>query len=679
MSLLAASQFDPSGHHYASVVQALDTHKVRVQSTESSALAQAFSLDKGLRLTSLSWGVSASTSAKHEGNFGIENQVVNVGVNKGSILVYNPLANQVLATLENPNAVSISDYHFSELTNSGWSVDINRNVIEWDLILFKPKQQLKFNDDITVVRVVLHEGKPHLLLASHSIQLYDLAKKEIVKTYPGHISPIHTVIPFSNDKTSSTATHFITAATGDRFINIYSLSESTTHVLVSQSNVSSVSNSGLNISAVTEDGIVEVFTDILTKPVVTGRRKGQQSKQSQHKITLQRQETSQCIKIDQSVLSSEGSLKFSWLENADIPYFHTVEISSLSNEQITVSKTKPALQAKDHTLYGTDVAAPRHYNEGQTHITSGDNFRHLNNVASQLDEELEYDENDGPSLSEKLELLKVEATKPKKKLSATTSAAAVATHATTGSLAVILTQSLRSNDHSLLETVLSTRDETVIRTTVSRLDTTLAVILLERLAERIARQTNRQAQLNVWVRWVLVIHGSYLVNLPNLKGGLSSLHSTLVKRANTLGRLNELKGKLEVYYDIRDLNGDDDDNVEESEEEGEEDEDVEYIEELDDAGLIDDGEEDYEMDEDEEMEEEDGYIRTNVGSDSEEEQDEKIEKFESDAEYDQEEGYSDEEVGTKRAAEEDEDDQQALMKKIKALKARQDKKRNGRK
>ncbi|KAH3676191.1 hypothetical protein WICMUC_002213 [Wickerhamomyces mucosus] len=657
MSLLINGSFDPTGLYYSSVIQALDTHKVRVQSTESTSLANAFSLDKGSKVSNVSWGVSpniqnnsSSTSTANKkrrlsNNFNIESQYINISTNKGSILIYNPLANQVIGTLENPNSVSIIDYQFSSLTNSGWSVDINQNIIQWDLLLFKPKQQFKFNEPINALRVIEYERKPHLLLASHSISLYDLQTNEVIKTFPGHISPIHSIVPLDN------SSYFITAAHGDRFINIYSLDDSFSSVLVTQSDVLSISYNEKQVTAVTEDGIVEVFNDILTKPAQSNnRKKGQQSKQSNFKIELKRTNSSEQLKIDYAFID-QGFIKLSWLETGDIPYFYKVKIDDLSQEQTIIFREKPAIQAKDHSLYGQDIAAAKKYNEGNTVVTSGDNLKYLNNAE-------EEDIKDGPTLAEKLELLRVDNTLPKKKQG----------RATTGTLAVVLTQALRSNDHSLLETVLTNRDEKILKATIERLDTSLAIKLLERLAERISRQTNRQGQLNLWVKWIMVIHGGYLVNIPNLSTLLSSLHSTLVKRANTLNRLLELQGKLDVYYSNLDLDQDDDEF--ESEEDSDE-EDVEYIEELDDASLIDNGEEDYDIDDNNEgeYEEEDAFIDVESEESSDEEQEILDEEEEA-----LEEGFSDEEVGTARIDSDPKiDEQEDLKKRIATLKAKQSK------
>lgn len=653
-SVLAASDFDPNGNYFASAVTALDTHKIRVQSTNtSSTLANAFSLDKGHKLTSISWGVFSTVNTskqqrkkrRQSNGFSIENQFLAVGLNKGSILIYSPLTNEVIAKLENPNASSINDFHYSSLTNSGWSVDVGQNVVEWDLVSYKPKRQFNIQEPINVIRVIEYDNKPHLLVASHSVLLVDIETQETIKTFPGHISPIHTLTPITLDS-------FITAAESDRYINIYPLDGVPT-VLVAQSNVLSVSYGNNTVTAVTEDGIVEVFTDPFAKAATTSKRKGQQSKQANGRIELKRPNATSLLKIENSFIN-QNNIIITWLEDASIPYFEKIEISSIS-DVTTITKDRPAIQAKDHSLFGQDVAAPKQYNESNAVVTSGDNLRFLDNKERQEDETLASDDEgeDGPTLAEKLEALKVQQPVPKKKQG----------RATAGSLAVVLTQALRANDHALLETVLSNRDETVLKNTIQRLDTSLAVVLLERLAERIARQTHRQGQLNIWVKWVMAIHGGYLVNIPNLAKSLSSLQSTLNRRAATLPRLLEIQGRLDVLYSQQEMRLVNNEQAEDEYNESEE-SDVEYIEELEDANLIDDGEQDF-YEEDEE-----GFMSVDESSDEEAPIADKL----SDGEIEDEENYSDVEVNGNGEIEEDsesEDEQEALKKRIAKLRAKQ--------
>jgi U3 small nucleolar RNA-associated protein 5 len=114
------------------------------------------------------------------------------------------------------------------------------------------------------------------------------------------------------------------------------------------------------------------------------------------------------------------------------------------------------------------------------------------------------------------------------------------------SLATVVSQSLRTNDSTLLETCLSSSDELTISTTVQRLDSSLAAALLQKLAERLHRRPGRAGSLMVWVQWTLVAHGGYLATRPEIVKDLASLHKVISERTKSLKPLLALKGRLDM-------------------------------------------------------------------------------------------------------------------------------------
>jgi U3 small nucleolar RNA-associated protein 5 len=114
------------------------------------------------------------------------------------------------------------------------------------------------------------------------------------------------------------------------------------------------------------------------------------------------------------------------------------------------------------------------------------------------------------------------------------------------SLGTVLTQSLRTNDTSLLETCLQTPDVQIVRATIQRLESPLAGILLQKLAERLHRRPGRSGELMVWVQWTLVTHGGYLATQSDLVKKLSELNKVIDERARGLQPLLSLKGKLDM-------------------------------------------------------------------------------------------------------------------------------------
>lgn len=589
---LIKAKFDPTNTYLASAIIALDTHQVRVQSINpsQSSLNTSFTLDKSSKLTSLSW------ISYHD------NQLIAIGLSKGSVLIYSPLTNDIISELITPTNLSIQDFHFSKLTQTGWSCDVGGNIQEWDLTSFQLVQSFTINDllesseSISRIATVSYNDKSHLLVGSHSVYLLDIEERQILKTFPAHVQPIDTIYPVPNNNDL-----FITSAVDDRFINLYSISKQNTQsVYVAQASVSDIAlgirdeNTSVLV-LLTENGTLEVFNNPLTTVstnVHSKKKRRQQlstvqSRSSNASVKLSRPQGEIKSGVDTSLAISaitvnDDSIVFSWLENANLMYFDSIKWLSGSDlslsSPVTIEKSKPDLKVTSHSSYGHDIASLKHYNEGNAIVTDGANFKDLDDDSDQNDDEEE-------TLADKLEKLSTDqkpkqANPNKKKLGSKNAPA---------TLTIVLSQSLKSNDHSLLETVLSNRDPQVIQSTINRLDSSLAVILLDRLAERISRQTSRFDQLNYWLKWIIIIHGGVLASFPNLNAKLSNLHAILTKKADTLPRLLELQGRLNMLYHQNDLKKeilqDDFDNDSEYTES-----DVEYIEELEDAELLANGE-----------------------------------------------------------------------------------------
>lgn len=114
------------------------------------------------------------------------------------------------------------------------------------------------------------------------------------------------------------------------------------------------------------------------------------------------------------------------------------------------------------------------------------------------------------------------------------------------SLGTVLTQSLRTNDTSLLETCLHMRDLPIVRATIERLDSSLASTLIQKLAERFHSRPGRAGSLLVWIQWTIVAHGGYLASQPGAMKTLAALHRVISERARSLPLLLSLKGKLDM-------------------------------------------------------------------------------------------------------------------------------------
>lgn len=587
MSAVIAARYDPSRRFLALAVQALDAHQVRVQSLvlAHDLLNTLFSLDKDLKLAALAWLAPTQLA---------------LCLTNGTILVYAPAANAVVAELKCPAGVAVSDLHYSSHTNSAWSADIAGNLYEWDVHTYALVQKLALADMIdaaeAVSRVssVMHNGTPHLLVGTHNVYLVDIAAKRVARTFPAHVQPVVAIEPVAQDPDL-----FVTAAEGDRFANVYSIAKGSARaVLVGESPIREIAlgvhGDASVLAAVTETGAVELFKDPLLEAPheITKKKRKQhaaavQSKQATATLTYARPADEIRSPDDEklhisAIAADDTTLHVSWVEAGSILRFDAVpwltDAGFAFAGSVTIAKSKQEVRPVAHTVGKHDVVAPKLYHEANVVVTEGSAFQ--NDVEEEEEEE---------SLAERLEKIGGDKKTGDKKTLKRHNAA---------TLTVVLSQALRNNDHSLLETVLINRDPAVVQNTVAKLDLSLAVVLLERLTERITRQQLRFDQLNFWLKWIVIIHGGVLFSLPNMSNKLASLHAILTKKASTLPRLLELQGRLNMLEQQNTLkreilNGSlltDADNAES---------DVEYIEEVDDAieaGIIDSDGDDIDMD-----------------------------------------------------------------------------------
>lgn len=581
------SEFDAQGLKICYVTVELDRQRVTVVDTNGEN-EQSILLDKSsLRVECVKWA--------HIG----EVACVLLGLNEGEIWIYAPAANRIMGKMITGDSFQIRDLVVAGDSHC-WAIDSQDIFYKFEMIGFSLVEKFKVENCEQINKLCVLDSE-HLLVGSHSVYMVDLPSRSVTKTFPGHITPI------THLRLASPG-FFITGALNDRFLNIYDIETTITKsVLVSQSNVVQLSlQNDLCVVATTEEGEVEVFED----PLVTvkgNKRRANRSKQCNKRIHTNSAKNGGIGFYDASLVGD--IIKLCWFENVTIPRFASLQWRQLSADyEFQIKDSAKSLKsATSNELHPAEPAAPTSYKEGNASVTSGDNFRHVSDAIRDWENEMTELErlNVEPhteSLADRLGQRAI--TQGKRK-----------TWTTPGTVTVLLSQALQSNDHSLLESALNNKDERMIRDTVSRLRPPLAVLLLERLADRIARQSHRQQQLNIWVKWTLIIHGGYLVSIPNLMSSLSSLHSTLKRRSNLLPRLLVLETRIESTLNTLHQ---EDENLEPLGESEDDEQDVEYNEEWEDA-LIEDGEADEDEEEDEEEDEdEDEDVDVDLEVDEEE-------------------------------------------------------------
>lgn len=114
------------------------------------------------------------------------------------------------------------------------------------------------------------------------------------------------------------------------------------------------------------------------------------------------------------------------------------------------------------------------------------------------------------------------------------------------SLATVLSQSLKTNDNTLLESCFHTTDMDIVKATIQRMDSSLATTLLQKLAERLSTRPGRYGHLLVWVQWTCISHGGSIAGKPDILKQMTSLFKVMDQRSSSLPSLLLLKGKLDM-------------------------------------------------------------------------------------------------------------------------------------
>jgi U3 small nucleolar RNA-associated protein 5 len=114
------------------------------------------------------------------------------------------------------------------------------------------------------------------------------------------------------------------------------------------------------------------------------------------------------------------------------------------------------------------------------------------------------------------------------------------------SLAVLLTQALRSNDRALLEKCLSTSSPRVVVNTVRRLLPMDAALFLRAAVDRVLSKPARAAQLAPWIKAVMHHHTGYMMTAPGVQAPLTALYQAIDARVGLYAQLLKVYGRLSL-------------------------------------------------------------------------------------------------------------------------------------
>ncbi|KAJ2037403.1 Small subunit (SSU) processome component [Coemansia sp. S16] len=437
--------------------------------------------------------------------------VVAAALHNGSVAVYSPARNSVVATLaEDGNSVDVScagDFVFT-LDNSGI-------VQKWDLsgnCLNRVATGVSNAQKILVSRDALR-----VVVASHRAEVWDVEKAvKVAALGGGHASAVHSLCWASSDEAA-----VATAADGDRSILVWDLSGAgePRAVLASDADIESI-DAGVDgsIVAVAADGSVSAwFATVAQGSGSVGRAPDTVVRVlgATGTLPVRVARLSRVAGDEAKALLVRGSpmaplCEVVALADRDGRFDASVELRREPNASLAMS------QSKDVNTHAYSEAGA--------------------NVGSTGPEQVPLPAT--PSLADRMGQLSV---------ATPASAKQDAMRLPAGTLVRVLVQSLHTDDQRLLDTVLDNSSRTqIVRDTVLQLPPAYVLPLLQQLLSRFHSTPARAARLLPWIKSTLAMHSAYLVSIPSLVPQLAGFCHAIDGRLESHVKLLRLSGRLEL-------------------------------------------------------------------------------------------------------------------------------------
>ncbi|CEI89834.1 hypothetical protein RMCBS344292_04179 [Rhizopus microsporus] len=563
---IVISAFDESttADHFALISMAMDRHRLRIFNVRSGTVSNDYSAKEKERVTCLSWGyikdnsdLQASTVQafkKKKSGVAPLSKVIALGMQSGSISIYSLSHGIVIKRLENAHTTPISDFVMTKDGSRGYSVAEDNYIIEWDIE--EEKELFKWKADAKNVRKLKlsHDGSK-LATAGHTITLWDLNSRSVIKKFTGHASVVKELAFSPQDDL------LVSSAEDDRYINVWDAQSSNTNAnnvtaLTVESNVSHIdfSTTEPTVLAVTEEGIVAVWENpsLVTVQATSHKRKMMRSLTKEPDTSIKVLSTEQDNKmipiLAAKFVTDKGGKSIMTARGSSVkPSF---EVVKYVNEETGAILREIELSRQPVTNFLIDNASiaannlrttKKIYDESTVTVVGNSDF--AIKAPTMANDQQEDEGSAEQTIEQKLMSLDVtdsnehKAKKNKKKTLETPAA---------GSLQTVLVQALHSGDNSLLEACLQFTKRDVIENTIRRLPTKYIIPLLIDLITRFQEKPGRAPALLIWIQSILLIHTAYLMTVPNLVGKLSNFYQALDTRLGVFPKLLALRGRLDV-------------------------------------------------------------------------------------------------------------------------------------
>ncbi|KAI0215238.1 WD repeat-containing protein 43 [Lamellibrachia satsuma] len=449
-----------------------------------------------------------------------------MGTTSGSLLVYSLLKGDLHTQLTDGHTDLVNDVCWTSNQEYLYSCSNDRHIVQWCLSTSTVKEKWKA-DKASIFSICLCGSDSHMLVASRSIKLWDLHRKEVVRTFTGHatevfrmISVRHTLEEAGDSTAQVEGTYFLSAAINDRLINAWQVNTSSRdksaiasfslpdEPVYLQLSPPTSSRQAILLLVVTKTGQLVVFEHSLNgrckkplKPcvVVQIATEGNNGDVPRQIPVLA---ASGC---GDNVLLVHGHFLKPTFENLPYKSFNsdTCLIRSdpsrtVLHAETSVSKVKTPAISKEATLLCPDYMDPTAPARTQEAVASRNKKRRKSHEMS---------------MEDRLQAMGVDQKGAK--------SSGVREPPKADTLSGLLSQGLQSHDKKILSNVLQRTNESLIMNTVRGLQVQVIVPLVQELSRRIYGHAHSGHTTLKWLKAVLTLHTSYLMTvsalyLPNL-------------------------------------------------------------------------------------------------------------------------------------------------------------------
>lgn len=155
-----------------------------------------------------------ASKKKRRSSLGASSPVLALGHTDGHISIYSLVHGRVIHQLSGSHTGKVNDFCFSKNGTRGFSAGEDGLICEWDIA--QGVEMSKFQAETkSVKKIRLNHEEDMMLTAGHSMKLWDLESREVIKNFTGHASAITNVVFSANDK------FLASTAEQDRFINLW--------------------------------------------------------------------------------------------------------------------------------------------------------------------------------------------------------------------------------------------------------------------------------------------------------------------------------------------------------------------------------------------------------------------------------------------------------------------------